>query len=136
MDKTTVEAMGATAQGWMGVMPYRYSYDTKDAPMMQSIKEFVTKARPNMNYVPLFYTHTWLVGMIFTEVIERCLKTGKALTGVNMKAALETINNWDTGGVTGLLASLKGHQIASGRVYAYDSSSKLMEPASGWITTA
>ncbi|MFZ4479155.1 MAG: ABC transporter substrate-binding protein [Rhodoferax sp.] len=136
MDKTTVEAMGATAQGWMGVMPYRYSYDTKDAPMMQSIKEFVAKARPNMNYVPLFYTHTWLVGMIFAEVIERCLKTGKALTGVNMKAALETINNWDTGGVTGLLASLKGHQIASGRVYAYDSASKQMEPASGWITTA
>ncbi len=28
MDKTTVDAMGAAGQGWMGVMPYRYSYDT------------------------------------------------------------------------------------------------------------
>ena len=37
MDKTTVEAMGAAAEGWMGVMPYRYSYDTKDAPTMQII---------------------------------------------------------------------------------------------------
>ncbi len=136
MDKTTVQAMGATAQGWMGVMPYRYSYDTKDAPTMQAIKEYAAKARPDMNYIPLFYTHTWLVGMIFSEVIERCLKARKALTGVNMKAALEGINDWDTGGITGLLASLKGHQIASGRVYAYDSASKLMEPASGWIKTA
>jgi len=136
MDKTTVEAMGATAQGWMGVMPYRYSYDTKDAPTMQTIKEFAAKARPNMNYVPLFYTHSWLVGMIFTEVIERCLKAKKPLTGNNMKAALESINDWDTGGVTGLLASLKGHQIASGRVYAYDAATKQMEPASGWIRTA
>ena len=103
---------------------------------MQTIKEFAAKARPNMNYVPLFYTHSWLVGMIFTEVIERCLKAKKPLTGNNMKAALESINDWDTGGVTGLLASLKGHQIASGRVYAYDAATKQMEPASGWIRTA
>jgi branched-chain amino acid transport system substrate-binding protein len=74
--------------------------------------------------------------MIFSEVIERCLKAKKPLTGPNLKAALESINDWDTGGVTGLLASLKGHQIASGRVYAYNPSSKLMEPASGWIKTA
>jgi len=136
MDKTTVDAMGAAGQGWMGVMPYRYSYDTKDAPTMQVIKDFAAKARPNMNYVPLFYTHGWLVGMIFSEVMERCLKAGKALTGANMKAALESMDNWDTGGVTGLLASLKGHQIASGRIYTYDASSKLLEPASGWIKTA
>ena len=136
MDKTTVDAMGAAAQGWMGVMPYRYSYDTKDAPTMQIIKDHAAKARPNMSYVPLFYTHGWLVGMIFSEVMERVLKAGKPLTGPNMKAALESMENWDTGGVTGLLASLKGHQIASGRIYAYNSESKLMEPASGWIKTA
>ena len=136
MDKTTVDAMGAAGDGWMGVMPYRYSYDTKDAPGMQAIKEYAAKARPQMQYVPLFYTHGWLVGMVFAEVIERCLKAGKALTGNNMKAALESINDWDTGGITGLLASLKGHQIASGRIYAYDAKSKLIEPASGWIKTA
>jgi branched-chain amino acid transport system substrate-binding protein len=74
--------------------------------------------------------------MIFSEVVERCLKGGKALTGPNMKTALESIHDWDTGGVTGLLASLRGHQIASGRIYAYDAGSKLFEPASGWIKTA
>jgi branched-chain amino acid transport system substrate-binding protein len=136
MDKTTVDAMGAAAQGWMGVMPYRYSYDTKDAPMMQTMKEFAAKARPQMQYVPTFYTSGWLTGMIFAEVIDRCLKGSKSLTGPNMKAALESINNWDTGGVTGLLASLKGHQIASGRIYMYDAKTKLLEPASGWIKTA
>jgi branched-chain amino acid transport system substrate-binding protein len=136
MDKTTVDAMGAAAEGWMGVLPYRYSYDTKDAPTMQLIKSYAAKARPQMQYVPTFYTNGWLVGMIFSEVIERCLKAGKALTGPNMKAALESIENWDTGGLTGLLVSLKGHQIASGRIYMYDAKTKLLEPASGWIKTA
>ncbi len=135
MDQTTVGAMGAAAQGWMGVMPYRYTFDTQDAPTMQAIKEYTARARPDMKYVPLFYTHGWLVGMIFSEVMERVLKAGKPLTGANMKAALESIDNWDTGGVTGLLISLKDHQIASGRIYAYNADSKLMEPASGWIKT-
>jgi branched-chain amino acid transport system substrate-binding protein len=136
MDKTTVDAMGAAATGWMGVMPYRYSYDTKDAPGIQAMKDFAAKTRPDMKYVPIFYTSGWLVGMIFAEVMERVLKAGKPLTGPNMKLALESIENWDTGGVIGLLASLKGHQIASGRIYAYNAESKLMEPASGWIKTA
>ncbi len=51
MDMTTVNAMGPAAQGWMGVMPYRYSYDTKDAPTMQVIKDYAAKARPDMKYV-------------------------------------------------------------------------------------
>jgi branched-chain amino acid transport system substrate-binding protein len=113
-----------------------HGYDTEGAPTMQAIKDFAAKARPNMPYVPLFYTHGWLVGMIFSEVIERTLKAGKPLTGANMKAALESIDNWDTGGVTGLLVSLKGHQIPSGRIYAYDAATKLLQPASGWIKTA
>jgi branched-chain amino acid transport system substrate-binding protein len=136
MDKTTVDAMGAVGQGWMGVMPYRYSYDTKDAPTMQTIKEFAAKARPQMEYVPLFYTHGWLVGMIFSEIIERVLKEGKPLTGPNMKAALESIDNWDTGGVVGTPVSLKSHQIAAGRIYQYDAGTKLLQPASDWIRTA
>jgi branched-chain amino acid transport system substrate-binding protein len=74
--------------------------------------------------------------MIFAEVMERTLKAGKPLTGPNMKAALESIRDWDTGGVTGLLVNLQGHQIASGRIYAYNTETKLMEPASGWIKTA
>jgi len=50
-----------------------------------------------------------------------------------MKAALESIKSWDTGGLTGLLADLSGHQIASGRIYAFDRETKSMQPASGWI---
>jgi branched-chain amino acid transport system substrate-binding protein len=134
MDKTTVDAMGAAGDGWMGVMPYRYSYDTAGARGMQAIKDFAAKARPQMNYIPLFYTHGWLVGSIFCEVMERCLKANQQLTGPNMKAALESIRNWDTGGIMGRPVSLARHQIPMGRIYRYDANSKLLQPASDWIT--
>ena len=51
------------------------------------------------------------------------------LAGV--RAALESIVAWVTGGVPGLLATLQPDQIPSGRLYAYDSATKLMQPASG-----
>jgi branched-chain amino acid transport system substrate-binding protein len=53
-----------------------------------------------------------------------------------MKAALETMTDWDSGGISGLPVNLKGHQIATGRIYRFDANAKLFEPASGWIRTA
>jgi branched-chain amino acid transport system substrate-binding protein len=135
MDKSTAEAMGPAGDGWMGVMPYRYGHDTKDAPAMATLVDYAKKKR-NLAYVNLFYTHGWLVGMIFSEVMERVLKAKKPLTGANMKAALESMQDWDSGGICGLLVNLKGHQIASGRIYRFDAQTKLFEPASGWLKTA
>ena len=67
------------------------------------------------------------------ELIALLLRTGLRGTSV-LQLAQQLLDAF--GGVTGLLASLKGHQIASGRIYAYNADSKLMEPASGWIKTA
>jgi branched-chain amino acid transport system substrate-binding protein len=134
MDKTTADAMGPAGDGFMGVMPYRYAHDFKDAPMMATMRDWAQKKR-QLAYPTTFYTHGWVVGMIFAEVLERTLKAKKPLTGPNMKAALESIVDWDTGGMCGLTVDLRGHQIASGRIYRYDGATKLYEPASGWIKT-
>jgi branched-chain amino acid transport system substrate-binding protein len=53
-----------------------------------------------------------------------------------MKAALEGLSDWDSGGISGLPINLKGHQIATGRIYRFDANAKLFEPASGWIRTS
>jgi branched-chain amino acid transport system substrate-binding protein len=136
MDKSTAEAMGAAGEGWMGVMPYRYAHDTKGAPAMQQMVEYAQKKRPDMKYVTTFYTHGWLVGTIFSEVMERTLKANKPLTGPNMRAALESMTAFDTGGICGETINLRGHQIAAGRIYRFDTKTKLYEPASGWLRTS
>jgi branched-chain amino acid transport system substrate-binding protein len=71
--------------------------------------------------------------MIFAEIAERCIKADKPLKLPNMKAALESMIAFDTGGITGLLADLSTHQIPVGRLYSYDLEKKTMEPSSGWI---
>ncbi len=132
MDKPTYDALAAIGESWTGVMPYRYPYD-KDSKMSKTIAEFAAKARPKMSNISIFYLHAWLSGMIFAEIAERCIKDNKPLTLPNMKAALESIKGWDAGGLTGLPIDLGAHQIASGRIYQYSTSTKQMEPQGDWI---
>lgn len=132
LDRIMYDALAKNGERLTGVMPYRYGYDT-ESKMMTSMREYVAKVRPQQESISVFYIHAWLTGMIFCEVAERCIKAGKSLTLPNMKAALESIREWDTGGLTGLLADLSSHQIKTGRVYSYDPATRRMEPASGWI---
>ena len=131
-DKPLLDALLAMNESYMGVVPYRYSHDT-ESKTMNTIREYVARTRPQMSFVSHFYTNAWLAGMVFAEIAERCIKAGKPLKLPNMKAALESMTDFDTGGLTGLLADLSRHQMASGRLYRLDTASKRMEPASGWI---
>ncbi|MDB5871676.1 MAG: transporter substrate-binding protein [Ramlibacter sp.] len=131
-DQPLLDALAAMNESYMGVVPYRYAYDTESSTM-KTIRDYVAKTRPTMSFVSHFYVNAWLAGMVFAEVAERCIRAGKPLTLPNMKRALESMKDWDTGGVTGLLADLSRHQIASGRLYRLDVPSRKMEPASGWI---
>jgi branched-chain amino acid transport system substrate-binding protein len=132
LDKPAYDALGALGVRLTGVSMYRYGHET-DAPMIANIREYLAKARPEIKTISPFYISTWLTGMIFAEVAERCIKANKPLQLPYMKAALESMKAFDTGGITGLLADLSTHQIPVGRMYSYDPDKKTMEPASGWI---
>lgn len=128
MDSSTVMQMGENAEGFMGVMPFRYYYDTEKAPMLEKIRAM----RPG--YQSTAYIQGFLAAMLFTESARRCLKSGKPLTGPNLKAALNSLENFDTGGLIGVPISIKGNSIPVGRVYRADYKSKKMVAASDWIS--
>lgn len=128
MDSSTVMQMGENAEGFMGVMPFRYYYDTEKAPMVEKIRAM----RPE--YQSTAYIQGFLAAMLFTESARRCLKAGKPLTGPNLKAALNSLENFDTGGLIGVPISIKGNSIPVGRVYRADYKAKKMVAASDWIS--
>ena len=128
MDNSTVMQMGEDAEGFMGVMPYRYYYDqAADAPMLKKIREM----RPQ--YQSTGYMQGFLAAMLFTEAAKRTLDAGKDLSATNMKAALDGIKDFDTGGLIGVPISMKGNSIPVGRIYRADVKQKQMVPASDWI---
>ena len=61
------------------------------------------------------------------------LEGGKELNGPNLKAALNSIKDFDTGGIIGTPITITGNSIPVGRVYRYDAAKKAMLPNSDWI---
>ncbi|MES2936718.1 MAG: ABC transporter substrate-binding protein [Pseudomonadota bacterium] len=128
MDSSTVMKMGDPGDGFMGVMPYRYYYDTAaKSPMMDKIRAM----RPE--YQSTAYMQGFLTAMLFVEAAKRTLDANKPLTGANLKASLNTIKDFDTGGIMGVPITIKGNSIPVGRVYRADMKAQKMVPASDWI---
>lgn len=127
MDNSTVMKMGPDGDGFMGVMPFRYYYDTEPAPMLEKIRAM----RPEYQSVP--YMQGFVAAMLFLESAKRCLQANQPLTGDNMKAALNSLKDFDTGGVIGVPITITGNSIPVGRVYKADMKAQKMLPASDWI---
>ena len=127
MDSSTVMKMGPDGEGFMGVMPYRYYYDDAPSTTLATIR----KLRPE--YQSTAYMQGWLAAMLFVESAKRCLDAGKPLTGPNLKAALNSLKDFDTGGLIGVPITISGNSIPVGRVYKADMKAQKMVPASDWI---
>jgi branched-chain amino acid transport system substrate-binding protein len=128
MDNSTVQRMGEAADGFMGVMPYRYYYDTSaPAPMLDKIRAM----RPE--YQSTAYLQGFLTAMLMCEAVKRTVAAGKPLDGKNLKEGLNSIKDFDTGGLIGTPISIPGNSIPIGRIYRFDAKAKQMQPASDWI---
>jgi branched-chain amino acid transport system substrate-binding protein len=128
MDNSMVQQLGENAEGFMGVMPYRYYYDKEgSAPMLDKIRQM----RPE--YQSTAYMQGFVTAMLMTEAVKRTLDSGKELSGANLKASLNTIKDFDTGGIFGVPISIPGNSVPVGRIYRFDSKQKQMVPASDWI---
>ncbi len=129
MDSSTVMRMGEAADGFMGVMPYRYYYDNAaKSPMLEKIRQM----RPE--YQSTAYLQGFLAAMLFCEATKRTVEAKKDLTGKNLKAALNSIKDYDTGGLIGVPITIKGNSIPVGRIYKADIKQQRMVAVSDWIT--
>lgn len=128
MDLTNLEKMGPMADGFIGISPYRYYFE-KDGqvPMLDKIRAL----RPQ--YQQNGYMQGFLTGMLFVESARRTLAAGKPMTGVNLKAALNSIKDFNTGGIIGTPITIEGNSVPYGRVYRYDAKQNTVLPVSGWL---
>jgi hypothetical protein len=128
MDSSTVMKMGEGADGFMGVMPYRYYYDTDGQG---------ADAREDPRAAPRVPEHGLHAGLPDGDAAHRGrqahARRRQAADGKNLKAALNTIKDFDTGGLIGTPLTIKGNSIPVGRIYKADMKAQKMVPASDWI---
>lgn len=130
MDKAIIEKLGPDAEGYMGVNPYAYYWE--DTPTIAAMRAFNQKHHPEITYRPNSYIQGWFTGMVYVEAIRRVVAAKKPVTGDNLKDALATIKDWDTGGVTGKVTFVN-NKAAVGRVYKANVQKAIFEPVSDWI---
>lgn len=131
LDKPAFDGLAAVGMKLTGTSLYAVS--DEDVPMLREMRRHLAVARPGTTHLSPFYISGWFSGMVFAEIADRCLKAKKPLTLENMKAALESIKDWDTGGLIGLPVDLSKHEVPAGRVIKYNPATKGMDPAGDWI---
>ena len=131
MDKGIIEKLGQDADGYMGVMPYAYFYE-ESAPGIAAMRTYNQRLHPEVKYQPNSYVQGWFTGMVYVEAVKRVVAAGKPVTGENLAAVIDTIKDWDTGGVTGKVTFVN-HKAGVGRVYRANAAKGIFEPASDWI---
>ena len=131
MDKTIIDKLGPDAEGYMGVNPFAYYYED-GAPGIAAMRAYNQKAHPEVKYQPNSYIQGWFTGMVYVEAVRRVVAAKKPVTGENLAKVIDTIKDWDTGGVTGKV-TFTNNKAGVGRVYRASASKGVFEPASDWI---
>ncbi len=132
MSQMIIDKLGEDADGYMGVNPYAYYYED-DVPAIQEMRAYNAKHHPDVKHRPNSYIQGWFTGMVFAKCAEICVENGWDVTGDNLVKALESIKDWDVGGLMPPVTFVN-HKIPSGRVYRADAKKGRFVPASDWIT--
>ena len=93
-----IRLAGDAAEGVMGTMPYAPL--SVDVPGTRVIREYLESKGESPEGKTNAYTQGWWTFAAFAEGMRRVLAAGEEFTGANIKSALETLSDYDMGGVT------------------------------------
>lgn len=97
-DEILINLAGDAAEGVVGAIPF--TPPTSPVPGHKDADEFLKSKGSSLEEKGLHYSQGWWTMAVMTEGIRRVVQEGKEINGENIRAALETISNFDTGGVT------------------------------------
>jgi branched-chain amino acid transport system substrate-binding protein len=97
-DEGFVSLAGAAAEGVHGVLPF--GSPTSGGSGFDVADEWLTSQGSSLDDKGLHYTQGWWSMAAMAEAIKKVVDDGDDVTGPNIKAALESLSGFDTGGVT------------------------------------
>jgi branched-chain amino acid transport system substrate-binding protein len=98
-DELFIKTAGPAAEGHMMVQPF--APPTAAKPGHKSVEDYCKSKGVNLADKGLHYVQGWYTMHVMAEGIRKVLADGDELTGPNIKKALESMGEVDTGGVIG-----------------------------------
>jgi branched-chain amino acid transport system substrate-binding protein len=127
-DTVLMNRAGAAADGYLGVSCYNFDQNAQGAHMAQIREINKDKVRSNG------YFQGWTNAAIAIETLKRTLAANQELNAANLMKAARSIQNFDTGGVIGVPASIVKNSIPVGRIWEFKAADKRLVAASDWMT--
>jgi branched-chain amino acid transport system substrate-binding protein len=97
-DEIFIELAGDAAEGVVGAIPF--TPPSSPVEGHEEPDEWLKESGSSLEEKGLHYSQGWWTMAVMTEGIQRVLSEGKEVTGENIRAALESIQGYDTGDVT------------------------------------
>lgn len=97
-DELFVSLAGDAAEGVIGASPF--AFPGSGAEGLDTIRSYAESQGKNLDELGVHYVQGWTTMSVMAEGIRRVLEEGQELTGANIREALESLNNYETGGIT------------------------------------
>ncbi|MEW6616569.1 MAG: ABC transporter substrate-binding protein [Thermodesulfobacteriota bacterium] len=125
-----IEMTGDAAKNYYGVHALSQWHD--DTPEMKKVREVFKKYHPNSKPPIGIHQMGWLWGIIISEGLKRA---GKDVDSEKLVVALETLKDFDTGGLSGPITyTSKSHKATNYcKMYKTDMGKKRLVAITGWI---
>jgi branched-chain amino acid transport system substrate-binding protein len=130
-EKQLLNELGALADEYIGVSAYSFYY-MEENPMVKKIMEWTKKKYPKVEYRSQSYMQNYMTTLLFIESFKRADKMKGGITGDNLVKALQSIKNFDVGGLMPPV-TIKNNSIPVGRVYRGNSKTMRFDSISDWI---
>jgi branched-chain amino acid transport system substrate-binding protein len=131
-EKHLLDQLKELADEYMGVTAYSYYYQD-EFPMIKKIRAWTEKHHPKFaEYRSQAYMQVFMGTTLFIEALKRADKSG-AITGDSLAKALQSIENFDVGGLMPPV-TIKNNSIPVGRIVRGNSKTLKFDPVSDWIS--
>ncbi len=131
-EKHLLDQLKGLADEYMGVTSFSYYYQ-EEFPMIKKIRAWNKKHHPKLaEYRSQAYMQVFMGTTLFIEALRRADKAG-AITGDNLAKAIQSIKNFDVGGLMPPV-TIKNNSIPVGRVVRGNSKTLKFDTVSDWIS--
>jgi branched-chain amino acid transport system substrate-binding protein len=97
-DELFISLAGDAAEGVVGASPF--AFPASGASGLSDMESYLEEQGSSLEDKGIRYVQGWLTMQVMAEAIQRVVDDGDEVTGANIRAALEGIKNYDTGGLT------------------------------------
>jgi branched-chain amino acid transport system substrate-binding protein len=127
-DEKSIALAGQAGEGMLGTSPFAFPYE--DVPGMVALRAALQTANKDTTKLDIRYVQGWTSAQVLLAAVE---KAGANPTGPSVRQALETLTNYDTGGITASLTFSSSNHKGALALKIYQVKNGQWEPISDYI---